>query len=568
MRFKHMCVAMMLMIGSVVGTVSIAQDTNEVTILYWQAASTVNPYLSGGQKDIDASAFVLEPLAVYAPDGSIQPVLATEIPTIENGGISEDFTSITWTFKEDVVWSDGTPLTPEDFIFTWQYCTDPDAGCNSIQFFDGVENIEATGDNEITITFSNPKPYPYDAFVTYAAPVINSVQFADCLGAATQSCTEQNFNPLGTGPFVVEEFRANDVVTYVRNENYRGVAEGKPFFDRVIFKGGGDAESAARAVLETGEADYAWNLQISPEVLSAMEAAGNGQVVVAFGSNVERIQLNQTDVSPDNENRSILMEGNEHPFLTIPEVREALALAIDRTLIAEQLYGAAGQAACNIVNGPPIAVSETFIPCEQDIEAANALLDAAGIIDTDNDGIREANGVPLSVTYQTSTNAVRQSTQALIKQWWEGIGVETELRNVDAAVYFGSDPASPDTYQKFYTDVQMFTSGSTSPDVEPFLNRWLCGNAPGPDNNWLGRNVPRACNPEYDALFEVYSQTIGVEARAELAKQLNDILIGDGTMIPLVFRGLPAAHANDLGGVDINAWDSDMWNVEDWYRIE
>lgn len=570
MRVKIMLLAVMMIASSVFGTfATIAQDVKEVTILYWQAASILNPYLSGGTKDTDASAIILEPLANYAPDGSLVPVLAEDIPTLENGGISEDFTSITWTFKSDVLWSDGTPLTAEDFIFTWEYCTDPAGGCAQTQYFEDIESIEAVGDNQITINFSIPKPYPYNAFVTNLAPVISSVQFADCMGEAAAACTEQNFGPMGTGPFMVEEFRANDVVTYVRNENYRGVPEGKPYFDRVILKGGGDAESAARAVLETQEADYAWNLQIAPEVLSQMEAAGNGELVVAFGSSLERIMVNQTDVSPDNENRSVFMDGeNPHPFLTVPEIADAMSLAIDRNIIAEQLYGPAGQPACNIVNGPPIAVSETFIPCEQDMEGAKAILDEAGIVDTDGDGIREYEGIPLIVTYQTSTNAVRQSTQSLVKQWWEELGIQTELRNIDAAVYFGSDPASPDTYQKFYTDVQMFTSGSSSPDMESFLVRWLCENAPGPDNGWLGRNVPRTCNPEYDALFAEYTGTIGVEARAELVKQLNDILIEDGALIPLVFRGLPAAKANSLGGVDINAWDSEMWNIEDWYRIE
>jgi peptide/nickel transport system substrate-binding protein len=567
MRLKLMLLAVMLMLSSALGSIAIAQDSSELNILYWQAVSILNPYLSGGTKDIDGSALILEPLANIAPDGSLVPVLAEDIPTLENGDVSEDLTTITWTVKEGVLWSDGSPLTLDDFIFTWQYCTDPEAGCAQTEYFDDVESMEALDGNQLKITFGVPKPYPYSAFVTQQAPVLNSTQFADCMGANAAACTDQNFGPIGTGPFMVDEFRANDVVTYNANPNFRD--EGKPGFDRVVFKGGGDAESAARAVLETGEADYAWNLQISPAVLSGMEAAGQGQVIVGFGSNVERLMLNQTDVSPDNENRSIYMDGdNAHPFLTIPEVSDALSMAIDRNLIAEQLYGAGGQAGCNMVNGPSYAVSETYLGCSQDIDGANALLDSAGIVDSDGDGIREANGVPLKVQYQTSTNAVRQSTQALIKQWWSEIGVETELRNIDAAVFFGSDPASPDTYQKFYSEIQMFTSGSTSPDMETFLVRWLCASAPGPDNGWLGRNVPRHCDPAYDELFAEYSQTGGIEARAELVKQLNDILIENGALVPVVFRGNVSAIANDLKGVDMGGWDSEMWNVADWYREE
>ena len=568
MRLKLMLLVIALVLGSLLGSLSLAQDTSEVTILYWQAPSILNPYLSGGTKDFDAATLILEPLASIAPDGTLVPDLAESIPTLENGGVSEDLTTITWKVKEGVVWSDGSPLTLDDFIFTWQYCTHEEGGCSSTQFFEDVVNMEDIGDNQLKITFGVPKPYPYNPFVSQSSVVLNSQQFADCMGINMAACTEQNFGPIGTGPFMVEEFRPNDVVTYVANPNYR--EEGKPYFDRVIFKGGGDAESAARAVLETNEADYAWNLQISPAVLTGMEAAGNGQVVVAFASSVERLMLNQTDVSPDNPNRSVWMEdgSNAHPFLTIPEVADAMSLAIDRNIIAEQLYGAGGQAACNIVNGPPVNVSETYLGCSQDIDAANQILDDAGIVDSDGDGVREANGMPLNVTYQTSTNAVRQSTQALIKQWWGQIGIETELRNLSASVFFGGDPASPDTYQKFYTDVQMFTSGTAGPDAETFMVRWICGKAPGPDNGWLGRNVPRHCDAEYDRLFTELTVTGGIEARAELVKAMNDILIENGALIPLVFRGSVSAHSNSLGGVDMNGWDSEMWNVQDWYRME
>ena len=568
MRLKLMLLVIVLVLGSLLGSVSLAQDTSEVTILYWQAPSILNPYLSGGTKDFDAATLILEPLASIAPDGTLVPDLAESIPTLENGGVSEDLTTITWKVREGVVWSDGSPLTLDDFIFTWRYCTHEEGGCSSTQFFEDVVDMEDIGGNQLKITFGVPKPYPYNPFVSQSSVVLNSQQFADCMGASMAACTDQNFGPIGTGPFMVEEFRPNDVVTYVANPNYR--EEGKPYFDRVIFKGGGDAESAARAVLETGEADYAWNLQISPAVLTGMEAAGNGQVVVAFASSVERLMLNQTDVSPDNPNRSVWMEdgSNAHPFLTIPEVADAMSLAIDRNIIAEQLYGAGGQAACNVVNGPPVNVSETYLGCSQDIDAANQILDDAGIVDSDGDGVREANGMPLNVTYQTSTNAVRQSTQALIKQWWGEIGIETELRNLSASVFFGGDPASPDTYQKFYTDIQMFTSGTAGPDAETFMVRWICGKAPGPDNGWLGRNVPRHCDAEYDRLFTELTVTGGIEARAELIKAMNDILIENGAIIPLVFRGSVSAHSNSLGGVDMNGWDSEMWNVQDWYREE
>ena len=568
MRLKLTLLVIALVLGSLLGSLSMAQDTSEVTILYWQASSILNPYLSSGTKDIDASAIVLEPLANIGPDGQFVPVLAAEIPTLENGGVSEDLTSITWTLREGVLWSDGTPFTAADVIFTWEYCTHEEAGCTYDDLFNNIVSMEALSDHQVKFTFDIPKPYPYLPLVAQTSPVLQKAQFADCLGVNMEACTDQNFGPIGTGPYMVEEFRPNDVVTYVANPNYR--EEGKPHFDRVVFKGGGDAESAARAVLETGEADYAWNLQISPAVLSGMEAAGNGQVAIAYGQSIERIHINFTDPSPNNPNRSIWMEdgSNAHPFLSNKTIRQAMSMAIDRNIIAEQLYGAAGRASCNLINGPSYNASPNNT-CDQDIAAANALLDEAGIVDSDGNGVREYEGIPLRVLYQTSTNAVRQSTQALIKQWWGEIGIETELRNISASVFFGGDPASPDTFHKFYADVEMYTSGSSSTDMEGMMQDYRCGEAPTPDNDWKGSNIPRWCNAEYDALYNEYAQTGGLEARAALVIQMNDLIVQDYSQLPLVHRSsATSAYSNSLGGIVINGWDSEMWNIEDWYRME
>lgn len=568
MRVKLSVMAVLFIVCTLFGGVAVAQDMNEVTILYWQASSILNPYLSGGTKDIDASAIVLEPLANWSPDGSLNLLLATEIPTLENGGISEDLTSITWNLRDDIVWSDGSPFTADDVVFTWEYCTHPDAGCVQGDEFVGVVSVEAMGMNQVTVTFDAPKPNPFRPFVSHIQPILQKAQFGECLGAEMSACSEQNFAPIGTGPFVVEDFRPNDVVTYVRNENYRDADMGKPHFDRVVFKGGGDAESAARAVLETGEADYAWNLQISPAVLDSMEAAGNGQVVVAYGQAIETIWINGTDPSPDNPDRSVWMEdgSNPHPFLKNMTIRQAMSMAIDTNIIAEQLYGRSGRATCNFINSPASNVSMNNT-CDQDIAGAIALLDEAGIVDSNGDSIREYEGHELRVQYQTSTNAVRQNTQALIKQWWGEIGIETELRNIDAGVFFGGDPASPDTYQKFFSDVEMYTTGSASPDMESLLSNNRCGQAPRPDNNWTGSNIIRFCNADYDAALDELSSTAGAEARAAIIIRLNDILVQEYALIPLVYRSsASSAYANSLGGVDINGWDSEMWNIEDWHR--
>ncbi|MEO0371504.1 MAG: peptide ABC transporter substrate-binding protein, partial [Pseudomonadota bacterium] len=339
-----------------------------------------------------------------------------------------------------------------------------------------------------------------------------------------------------------------------------------PAFARVVLKGGGDAASAGRAVLETGEFDYAWNLQMPPEVLNRMESTGKGQVVSAFGNLVERIVLNLTDPSSElGGTRST--QDVPHPFLAEKPVREALSMAIDRALLVEIGYGNSGQTTCNILNAPALYGSNANAGCmTQDIAGAKALLDGAGWVDNNGNGIREKDGVELSLVFQTSTNAVRQDFQTLIKQWWSEIGVETQLRNVNPAVFFGADPGSPDTYQKFFADVQMFAGTFDGTDPEAYMAGWQCDKIPSPANQWQGSNIARFCSEDYDLLVEEMGRTGPIDKRAEIAKAMNDMLMQDFVLLPLVNRGRVSAHINSLQGVKMNAWDSELWNIADWQR--
>ncbi len=564
-RFIAVFMLLVLMMGAL-GVVS-AQDDTTLNMLYWQAPSTVNPYLSGGTKDLHAASLIVEPLARYDENGAMVPYLVDEIPTVENGGVSADLTSITWKLKSGLLWSDGTPVTADDAVFSWQYCTDPAAGCSQTTNYNDVQSVEAVDAQTIKVTFTVPKPFPYGPFVGQASPIIQKAQFADCMGEKAQHWTEQNVAPMGTGRYMVSDFRANDTITYVANPHYREA--GKPYFTTVVLKGGGDAESAARAVLQTGEADYAWNLQVTPQVLDQIAAGGGGEVVSAFGTQVERIILNQTN--PDSalgDKRSVYAAdgSNAHPFLTNPAVYKALSMAIDREVIVNQVYGpAAGKATCNILPAPLVYASTNMDGClTQDIAGANKLLDDAGIMDTDGDGIRELDGVPLHVLYQTSTNAVRQATQALVKQWWSQIGVDAELRNIDAAVYFGGDPSSPDTYGKFYADLEMLTNNFDGTDPEAYMAQYSCDQISGPDNNFLANNIGRWCNADYDALIAKFTQTAKLEDRGMVAIEENDLVVEQGAVIPLVWRASVSAASNRIAGVKINAWDSEEWNIADW----
>lgn len=545
----------------------------QVTLVYWQEVSLLNPYLANGIKDYHAASLILEPLVKQKPDGSLMPVLAAEIPTVENGGIAPDYTSITYKLQPGVLWSDGTPLTAADVVFTWQYCTDPATGCGTLSTFAGVQNVVAVDEHTVKIIFDGPQPYPYGVFGGQLAPILQQAQFTPCLGAAAQGCAAQNTAPIGTGPYMVKEFRANDTVVYTANPHYR--VAGEPHFGTVVIRGAEDPAAAARAVLQTGEADYAWNLLLEPSVLAEMTQGGKGVVDSAFAGSVERIMLNFTNPDPSlGAKRAEWSESdpNPHPFLTDPAVRRAMSLAIDRKLIAEQLFGVGGKPTCNILAGPPKVVSPNNDAClQQDLAGAARLLEQAGWVDANGDGVREKNGVELRVLFQTATNSVRQKIQALVQQWWQQIGIAVELKNVDSTVFFSGDPASPDTLGKFYADAAMFANGPDSPDPQTYLAVWLCkvgeeSNISGVANQWLRPNIERWCSPEYDALFAKLRAAVDPAERARLAIALNDLIVQNYVDLPLVLRATVSAHANTLQGVEANAWENTLWNIQQWRR--
>ena len=169
-------------------------------ILYWQAVSTVNPYLSGGTKDIEAASLVLEPLARYDETGTMFPALAADIPTVENGGLTANLRSITWTLRQDITWSDGMPFTAADVVFSAEYCLNEEMGCNALSSFTDVTGVEALDDHTVRIHFGVAKPFPYGPFVGSNAPILQKAQFENCTGARAQTCTGRISGPSAPAP--------------------------------------------------------------------------------------------------------------------------------------------------------------------------------------------------------------------------------------------------------------------------------------------------------------------------------------------------------------------------------
>jgi peptide/nickel transport system substrate-binding protein len=201
---------------------------------------------------------------------------------------------------------------------------------------------------------------------------------------------------------------------------------------------------------------------------------------------------------------------------------------------------------------------------EFNIEKANQLLDQAGWA-RGPDGIRAKDGKQLKFVFQTSINAPRQKTQAIVKQACQKAGIELELKSVTASVYFSSDVANPDTTRKFYCDMQMYNVNMGAPDPEMFMRQFLSWEIAAKQNKWQGRNVARWRNDAYDSTFRAAEAELDPARRAALLIALNDMVVEDPVVIPVVYRPGVAAMSHRLKAV-LSGWDNAFWNLKDWYR--
>jgi len=527
-------------------------------LMYWQAITLLNPHFAVGTKDQEGSRIFYEPLAGWDNDGNLVPVLAAEIPSKENDGLAEDGRSVTWKLKRGVKWHDGMPFTADDVVFNWEYAKNPDTAAVSIASYRDIK-VEKVDDFTVRVIFAKPTPFWADAFVGNYGMILPKHLFKDYTGSKSREAPN-NLKPVGTGAYLFVDFTPGDMLRAKINPNYH--VANQPQFDELEVKGGGDAVSAARAVLQTGEYDYAWNMQVEDQILLKMEAVGKGRINIVTSGNVEFIQLNSTDPAAevDGERASIK---TKHPLFSDPAVRQAMNLLIDRSSIEKHIYGRTALATANFLNNPERFRSKNT-KFEYNTDKANQILESAGW-KKGADGIRAKDGKQLKFVYQTSINAPRQKTQAIIKQACQKAGIEVELKAVLGSVFFSSDVANPDTYTHFYCDMQMYNTTMPQADPQLFMNQYVSWQVANKDNKWQGRNVSRWQNKEYDETYKQAEQELDAVKRAALFIKLNDLVVTDNYIQPIISRTRVAA----LGGkvtAHISGWDLDLWQLASWYR--
>jgi peptide/nickel transport system substrate-binding protein len=535
-------------------------EGGQVKVFWWQAPSTLNPHMSSGTKDRDGSSIFYEQLAYYDSEAKLVPRLAAEVPSVEKGTLDKDGKWVVWKLKQGVKWHDGQPFTAEDVVFTFEYATDPDTAALSQGGYKNIQTVEKVDDHTVRVTFKEPtidwtNPWSSTNGLIIAKHIMGPYKGKEARNAPA------NLRPVGTGAYKIVDFRPDDIVVAEMNPSYH--VENWPYFNRIEMKGGGDAVGAARAVLQTGEYDFAWNLQVDGIQLASMERGGQGTVQVVQGGSIEHVQLNYTDpnVEIDGERSSLKAP---HPFFTDLKVRQAFALAMDRKTVVDQLYGKTGEVALFYLYTPKKYVPDAT--WQKDIARANQLLDEAGWR-KGGDGIRTKDGKRMKVLFQTSVNKLRQDTQAVIKRDLESIGVEVELKAVIADVFFAADPANPDNFPHFYADMQMYTSTRSGPDdVLVFLQAFLSSEVRQKANNWAKQNTTRYVSQEFDNLYNAAAKELDATRFAEAIKKCNQKLEADVAVVPLVARGGVSAAKNNLKGTQVSGWASNLWALPFWYR--
>lgn len=541
----------------------------ELRLLQWQAPTHLMSHRATGTKDFMAADIINEPLIRYAEDGSLLPNLITEVPSVENGLLAEDLSTCTLKLLEGIVWSDGEPFTANDVVFTWKWITDPDNAAVTFDMWSGITDIVADDDLTVTVTFETPSAAWFDPFTGGNNGHIYPAHHWGDDPKNTDASDAFQLNPIGTGPFKLENFSPNDQANYVVNENYRDA--NKPAFSTIHLKGGGDAPAAARSVLQTGEYDYAWNLQVEPDVIASMVGDdAPGQFVVSPGTNLERIHINYSDPNKEVDGQRSEMN-TPHPFLTDKAVREAINCAIDRELIASSLYGPGMPATSNVLVGLE-AFASPNTSWEFDTDKANQILEDAGwVMDGD---VRAKDGVKLEGVYATSVNAVRQKTQSIIKANLDAIGVKFTLEQIEAGIYFDSAAGNDQNINHMYWDINMYTNNATSSVPIAYMADWYAGedrrNVAQKSNGWAGTNRQRWINDEYDAAFEALQQAKTLEEASELLIQLNDMIIEDRAVVPLVNRSADSyAISKTLYEENVAigvGFEYNYWNIANWNR--
>ena len=475
-----------------------AADRKVASIIFTQEPASLNPAYSS----MWFEAILQQVWSCWAWEFDDQaaafPRLVTEVPSLENGLISADGRVITMVLRDDIVWSDGTPITPDDFVFTYEMYMDPGNAVATQYPYDQLESITAPDAKTVVMTFGEP-------FAPWQSLMWRGVMPKHILGPVFEtegSIDEADWNrapSVGCGPFVIEEWESGSFMRFVANENYW---LGRPKLDEVFVQFVPD-DASQTAALIAGDADLGTFPPLSD--VPDLRGAGLNIMVQANGYN-EGWFFNFRDMAS--------------PAIQDVRVRQAIAMALDREAFARDLLLGLAKVAEVYWDALPAYRSPDIEPWPYEPERSRQLLEDAGWTDSDGDGIREnAEGEDLVIVHGTTTREIRQDLQAVAQQQLREVGIDLQILNYDSDLYFGSfSDGAPCPLGE--NDIMEWSDGPYFPD--PDTDYWLCSQLADDDNPW-GYNY-FGCDETLDELFQRQLTTVDVAERVQIIYEIQALM--------------------------------------------
>ena len=516
-----MCLVAVLAVAPVA-----AQDASTLNIGFAQEPDTMNGWYSSmafGQWAVDLAQASLWDVTDTL---EMRPVLVNEIPTVENGSITEDYLSYTITLKEGLLWSDGTPLTANDLVFTYQMIEDPANNFSQGSAVrDAVESVELVDDLTFTLTFATPKPFPEDIAGSPGLTAILPAHIFQPIYEAEGSIefADENQDPtVFSGPYMLSEWRRGEQMSFVPNPNY---TLGQPSIQNVVIRFFPDTDSEY-AALAAGQLDFVPNVSEGdiPRVAASSEDI---RIQTVFGGYIESLWLNMRDENWPAEGHVALRDVN---------VRHAIRYAIDRDIVSAELLAGAVIPTDSIYAQSPFEDTALGVTAH-DPDMANQLLDEAGWVDSNGDGTRDKDGVELVLRYSTTDAQWRQNIQAVIAQQLEAVGIGIVQESYPATEFFGSW-ANNGTNASGNYDIGQYANNTalTNPANVTVIEGLSCEQRVG-EANPGGQNYTGFCNEEMDAAAQLTISSLDPAERQTAANTIQTIMRDEAPLINLFGRG-------------------------------
>ena len=534
-----------------------AEEETTAVMLFWADPSGFNSLVTDTGWEQVLMELVLVGLADIDPYGEWYPELATEIPTVENGGVVVDEDAwtmdVTWHMRDDIFWADGEAVTADDVIFSWNAIADPETGiwAEGLDYTDSVEKID---DYSFVVHYNTVYPnyriqFGGENFGVWPEHYCDASQ-----GFVAWDC---NREPLSSGPFILEEWVTGDHISFVRNPNY--YEEGKPYLDRFIVKIVPD-EAVTNEMMKQGDAD----VMMWPSELAIEQLEPEPNLEVTFSPSTRWVMR----LFPNLAARGSLDPVAEpHPVLSDVNVRQALRMAIDVDTITEEIFLGYSFPVWTEFFRPPY-VCEIPRP-EFDPEGAKALLEEAGWTDEDGDGVRECHGCTtgaeegyaMSMEFMgyAGYGETLQNAQQLMAEMMADIGIELEISTIEETVLW-ADYESGGIEQNGDFDLNIWDDGYPGLDPTDHIWYFYYSEAAEPDWGWnIGRWIDEDADyliDEFYYLDEEYRLEVMCELAAVLDEQLPQILLWSSVDA--------AINSTRIDGVQATVNDPLTWNVADW----